>query len=47
VDVELLVDVAEVVFDRLGAEEQRRGGLAGGLSRGQEQLAAVPRAPRS
>src|SRR3954471_18125061 len=37
VDVELHVDVAEVVLDRLGAEEQRRGGLARRLARGEQE----------
>ena len=37
VDVELQVDVAQVVLDRLRAEEQRGGGLPRGLAAGQQQ----------
>ena len=37
VDPELQVDVAQVVLDRLGAQEQRRGGLARGPAGGEHQ----------
>ena len=35
VDVELLVDVAEVVIDRLGTQEQRRRRLSDGYATGE------------
>src|SRR5262249_23468986 len=37
VDAELLVDVAQVVFDRLRAQKQGRCGLAGRLTCGEQQ----------